>query len=340
MSTPKAPTSDPLRPDGYTEGLPGSPQRRDDVLARVLQEYDLLGLLQQQNEKRQAALKKFQEMEEGRLGGRVGVLAFFCSESLGASIDSDDVPPITDALLSIGDVDTLDLIIAGPGGDGTTAEKIVSLCRAYCGKLRVVIPNRAKSAATIVALGADTIVMGFCSELGPIDAQVPVVVGGIPRYISAQSFIDAREELEARFKEAVAKKEDPRAVLQQLATMDQSYIDHCRKLMGFSRDVAEKFLREYMFKADTNERSRGAKIKKVLKALSTVDDFKVHGRLINAHRARHDLKLDVELLPKDDDVWKQLWQYYVRADTSLSQTGHAKLVETPGTSFIKGKTTW
>lgn len=68
------------------------------------------------------------------------------------------------------------------------------------------MPNRAKSAATIIALGADEIVMGYCSELGPIDAQVVVVVGGVPRYISAQSFIDSRVSLEDRFYEAVKKK--------------------------------------------------------------------------------------------------------------------------------------
>jgi ClpP class serine protease len=164
-----------------------------------------------------SALSCSDDMERHSTGQtRVGYIAFLCSESVGASIDSSDIPGIGDALLSVGEVDQLNLIINGPGGDGTVAEKIIELCRSHCSEFRVVVPNRAKSAAIIIALGADEIVMGYCSELGPIDAQVPIVVGGIPRYISAQSFIDSKASLQAEFHKAIKAKEDPRAVLQQI----------------------------------------------------------------------------------------------------------------------------
>jgi len=170
---------------------------RGEVLARVLREHDLFSA---QREKRVDLLKRLEEHErEGQSGKKVGCLAFFSTEAAG--IDSADVPAFGDALMSLGDVDELDLIINSPGGDGTVAEKIIELCRAYCKEFKVIVPNRAKSAATVVALGADEIIMGYCSELGPIDAQVPIVVSGIPRYISAQSFIDARTTLEKKIQE-------------------------------------------------------------------------------------------------------------------------------------------
>ncbi|MGE5568749.1 MAG: SDH family Clp fold serine proteinase [Rhodospirillales bacterium] len=312
---------EPSSSDAYTKG----PETvREDILSLVLEEHDLF---RAQRAKRQELLTK---MERHTVGGKKSAyLGFFCSESLGAAIDSDDIPALGDALLSIGQVDQLNLIINSPGGDGTVAEKIIELCRAYCTEFRVFVPNRAKSAATIIALGADEIVMGYCSELGPIDAQVVVMVGGIPRYISAQSFIDARQSLEQAFRQAVAKKEDPRAILQQIASLDIPFIDHCEKLMGFSREVARKYLANYMFKSIRPIREQKKAIELVLKGLSSVGIFKVHGRMIDGNTAKADLKLNVRLLGKDDPLWKELWQYYVRADVQLSRPpGLAKLVET------------
>jgi hypothetical protein len=261
-----------------------------------------------------------------------------CSESAGASIDSSDIPAIGDALLSLGEVDQLNLIINGPGGDGTVAEKIIELCRSHCTKFRVVVPNRAKSAATIIALGADEIVMGYCSELGPIDAQVPVVVGGIPRYISVQSFIDSKTSLQEEFHKAVKAKEDPRAILQQIASLDIPFIDHCGKLMEFSKEVARKYLNAYMFSGVKPAKTRNDMVDVVLKVLSSVGIFKVHGRMINGTAAKNDLHLTVKLLGKDDEFWKDLWQYYVRADVLLSRTpGTAKLIETKDEILVMGR---
>lgn len=200
---------------------------RSEVLSAILQEHDLFAA---QRAKRVQLLSKMEGHSDPGL--KVGYLAFLCSESVGASLDSSDIPAIGDALLSLGEVDQLNFIINGPGGDGTVAEKIIELCRSHCKHFRVVVPNRAKSAATIIALGADEIVMGYCSELGPIDAQVPVVVGGIPHYISAQSFIDSKASLQEEFRKAIKAKEDPRAILQQIASLDIPFIDHWWKTDG------------------------------------------------------------------------------------------------------------
>ena len=45
------------------------------------------------------------------------------------------------------------------------------------GTLRVIVPDYAKSAGTLIALGADRIVMGETSELGPIDPQITLSDG-------------------------------------------------------------------------------------------------------------------------------------------------------------------
>ena len=106
-----------------------------------------------------------------------------------------DVLPFANMLKSIGKVPKLDLIVVTPGGDGTVAETTLHLCRRYCtNQFRVAIPAFAKSAATLIALGADRIVMGESSELGPINAQVLVMQDSTEQQVSADHFLRARDQ--------------------------------------------------------------------------------------------------------------------------------------------------
>src|ERR1019366_2325020 len=66
----------------------------------------------------------------------------------------------------------VDLFIHSNGGSGTVPWRIVSLIRQYTKKLAVLVPHRAFSAATLIALGADEIVMHKMGCLGPIDPSV------------------------------------------------------------------------------------------------------------------------------------------------------------------------
>lgn len=72
----------------------------------------------------------------------------------------------------------LHLLLASPGGDGETALRMVRSMQARCRELTVIVPDQAKSAATILCLGAHHILMGPCGDLGPIDPQM---VRGWPR---------------------------------------------------------------------------------------------------------------------------------------------------------------
>jgi len=69
------------------------------------------------------------------------------------------------------------LIILSPGGSIEPAYQVSTLCKSYAkSKFVTVVPRRAKSAATLIAIGADQIHMGPLSQLGPIDPQL----GGLP----------------------------------------------------------------------------------------------------------------------------------------------------------------
>jgi hypothetical protein len=66
----------------------------------------------------------------------------------------------------------IDIWIDSPGGDAHAAYKLILDLRHRCKRLRAVIPDYAKSAATLLALGVDTIFMSAAAELGPLDVQI------------------------------------------------------------------------------------------------------------------------------------------------------------------------
>ena len=67
---------------------------------------------------------------------------------------------------------TVDVWLDSPGGSARDAYKIALLLRSIACRVRVVIPDYAKSAATLLSLVADEIYMGPAAELGPLDVQL------------------------------------------------------------------------------------------------------------------------------------------------------------------------
>lgn len=64
------------------------------------------------------------------------------------------------------------LLIDSPGGQARAAYQIATMLQKQCGGFIAVIPRYAKSAATLLTLGAERIILGEHAELGPLDAQV------------------------------------------------------------------------------------------------------------------------------------------------------------------------
>lgn len=310
----------PDKTQASSDEFPSMPAVDAVSYTSILQEHDVA------RSQRETRIKLLQEMEgaEHNNGQRKNaVVAHIAREA----ITSTDVPILGSVLRSVGDVDVLNLILQSPGGEGTCVEKVVSLCRAQCKKFRVIIPNEAKSAATMIALGADEIVMGPCSELGPIDAQIPVISNGLFRYISAQSFIDAKLSLLKQYEDAAQANKDTKPILQMIASLDVPFIEECQRMMDFGRDVVEKLLAKHMFKR-MRIKDRTEKAKAVVETLSSVKLFKVHGRLIDGNTARSQLGLNVRLLAKDDGFWVKIWEYYNRAEIAMSNIASPKMFET------------
>jgi Serine dehydrogenase proteinase len=66
------------------------------------------------------------------------------------------------------------LLVDSYGGLARSAFEIANLLRKYCGGFTAIIPRHAKSAATLLILGAERLIMSEFAELGPLDMQVEV----------------------------------------------------------------------------------------------------------------------------------------------------------------------
>ena len=102
------------------------------------------------------------------------VIAYVTSDraNLSVGIAGDIIPIIHNHILALEEEKMkLDLFIYSRGGRSDPPWAIVSMVREYAeeGSFSVLIPYRAHSAATVIALGADEIVMTKKAELGPID---------------------------------------------------------------------------------------------------------------------------------------------------------------------------
>lgn len=87
----------------------------------------------------------------------------------------------------------VDLWIESAGGDAHVAYKLAILLRHTACHVRVVVPDYAKSAATLLALVGDEIFLAPSAELGPLDAQLPQEGSLAP--ISALNISKAADEV-------------------------------------------------------------------------------------------------------------------------------------------------
>lgn len=112
-------------------------------------------------------------------------------------IDQIFAPGLTllqELLIGLDGSKELHVMLATPGGDGEVAVRMIRAMQARCTKLSIIVPDMAKSAGTIMCLGADAILMAPFSDLGPVDPQFQVGNG----LVGAKEIVAAVETAEQR----------------------------------------------------------------------------------------------------------------------------------------------
>ncbi len=129
-----------------------------------------LGRFPMSKERRLELIKKIEKKRDSYL------LAYITSDrpNASAAIAPDIVREMYNLFLELFPLEKkrLDLFLYSRGGDSSVPWQIVSMIRELFEEFNVIIPYKAHSAATMIALGADEIIMGTKGELSPIDVTI------------------------------------------------------------------------------------------------------------------------------------------------------------------------
>ena len=199
------------------------------------------------------------------------------------------------------------LLLASRGGQIDTADLLMRILRDVTsgvrppGRLEIVVPGAAKSAATLMAAGADRILMSRGSELGPIDPQYVEVQRGGPVRYSAFDYLRAYEAAETRYRE---HPNDPAARL-AFAQFDPVRVETMRKDLDRTRQIAEGLMR----------RVGGVNYTQVTSALLSKDRFPSHEQPIGYHEAKDVGLTQAEYLDPRSDRWRLFQRVYASLRT-------------------------
>lgn len=226
--------------------------------------------------------------------------------------------------------ETLAVILDTPGGVVEVVERIVRVLRHHYDEVKFIIPDRAMSAGTVLAMSGDDILMDYHSCLGPIDPQL----ARDDRLVPALSYLSQFEALiEKSRNEALSTAEV--VLLQKLDLAELHQFELARDL---SVDLLKKWLTSYKFKDWAVTETRGTPVTPELKEeraswiarqLNDHERWLTHGRGIDMQTLREELQLKIEDFGSDPDLKKAIWDYFWFLRDHMGRNGLASFVHTP-----------
>ena len=256
----------------------------------------------------QTRLPLIQRIEKTRGSKVICYLTTLRTGLVGAMAD-DAVRHFFDHLALLGSrpVEKLDVYLVSNGGSGTVPWRIVPLLREYTKHLGVILPYRAYSAASLLALGADEIVMHPFAEMGPIDPTVSnefnpkdeqthqrlgISVEDVVAYVNfIKETVGIRHEDElVKAIEILADKVHPLA------------IGNVERFISQSRLIARKLLSTHIKPEEDHV------IDELVESLASRLYF--HGHPINRKEAKEDLGLHTVNSDLSPDLESSIWDLY------------------------------
>lgn len=241
-----------------------------------------------------------------------------------SSITRDDIAPFYELVAGLDRDSDVDLMIQSPGGDPNAAEIIVHTLFSRTKHLRVVVPQAAKSAATLVTLAADEILMSDTSELGPIDPQITIPTSYGLAFRPAQAFLNGLEMIKKEHSDGQALNP---AYFPFLKGVDAALIDYCYKSIEHSKRLAVKWLTRAMYKNQPNEAAR------IAEELINIDKYPNHGQVIHYQDG---LRIGLKITYKsfDDPIWRSFWRLYVNYIVAMKEQATVKVFENSHSSVM------
>lgn len=169
----------------------------------------------------------------------------------------------------------LDVILHSPGGSPEATESLVQLLRSRFRNMRFLVPNIAKSAATMFVMSGNEIILGNDAELGPTDPQI-VIDGRLhPAHAILRQFSNAKRELSGN-------SENLPAWLPILQQYGPSLLVECEDAIDLTERLVKDWLAQFMFHGQKNARRKAVIVSKFLSSKKHLS----HGRAISIDELR------------------------------------------------------
>ena len=223
-------------------------------------------------------------------------------------INDSDMTGFMNALKGMDCTKGLDLILHTPGGSPAAAEAIISYLRSkFNHDIRVIVPQIAMSAGTMMACAAKVIIMGKQSSLGPVDPQF----NGIPAYNIQMEFEEAKNDL-------AEHPENMQYWAIKLQQYPAAFLKTAIDAIKLSGSLVEEWLKTGMF-----EESEWEKVNLIVAKLNEHDDSKTHGRHFNIDFCK---KIGLKILSMEEDD---------RLQDAVLSVHHAYMLTFGGSDAVK-----
>ena len=237
---------------------------------------------------RQRQIRAYEALTGSRLVVLIGYLETF------------SITFFEDLLIDVDPGDDLHLLLDTPGGDGEAAIRLVRQAQSRCRELSVIVPDQAKSAGTILALGAHRIVMGPTSDLGPID----------PQFLYSDGRIAAAKAILAAFDRAE----------RQVLEFPETALFHATMLSDVTalaaqqaRDAISRTSSQLLEALAANPQRDADTVEALAKRLAPllIVDADSHAAVVSGSVAA-DHGLPIENLDAADPQWRAIWRLWTR----------------------------
>lgn len=244
-----------------------------------------------------------------------------------ASVNDWDVPALASAMKGMGTRD-LFFIVHSPGGDPNAAAQFMEyLHRKYSGKkITAIVPHKAMSAATMMCMGCDEIIMSKLASLGPIDPQF----NGLPASAILRELEEAREDVD---------KHPERAALwaPRVLKLPPRFYSICRDAMKYTEELVSEWLKKRMFGKEKSRANAGKKAKDLAKWLADCLKHKQHARPLTIEILRK-RGIEIKELESDDNLqnlvmgvfhaFRAVFQFCPCSKIVLNQSGEGEFYRT------------
>jgi hypothetical protein len=216
----------------------------------------------------------------------------------------------------------LDILLHSPGGSPEAAESIVQVIRSRFGPIRFIIPVAAKSAATMIALSGNQILMPSSAELGPIDPQFRLAdgAGGVvltPAQVLIDQFQQAQREISQNQNLAVAWA----PVLQRYGV---GLFQMSLNAIQLSKELVCRWMETYMLAGQPNAATIAAQL---VDYLADHNAFRSHSRRVNLEELRSRGVVALDIRTHDPQLWQRVEEAWYGIQHTFEGTGAFKLFE-------------